>query len=184
MFTKHYCRDNRESLVQPYPRSNLSKKSREAVRIVSITYELKSWSWIFKIWACLYPVLVVLGILMGTLLSPSYYWIATIIGVPLAVIPVTYRNLVGGGCSLRFQICALVKGMLAGSILLILALVADSIVWQVIGSSVGWSPMTFDMFQEIYLIWLFSGTIGGFGARIVEVRSQTRPTEIRIVGFE
>jgi len=154
------------------------------VRIVSISDELKSWSWILKIWVSLYPVLVILGIIVGTLFSPSYYWLVTIIVVPLAVIPITYRNLVGGGCSLRFQICALVKGMLAGSVLLVLALAADTIVWQVIGPSVGWSPMTFSMFQEIYLIWLLSGTIGGFGARIVEVRAQTRPTEIRIVGFE
>ncbi len=154
------------------------------MRIVSISDELKSWSWILKIWVSLYPVLVILGIIVGTLFSPSYYWLVTIIVVPLAVIPITYRNLVGGGCSLRFQICALVKGMLAGSVLLVLALAADTIVWQVIGPSVGWSPMTFSMFQEIYLIWLLSGTIGGFGARIVEVRAQTRPTEIRIVGFE
>lgn len=151
---------------------------------MSISDELKSWSWILKIWVSLYPVLVILGIIVGTLFSPSYYWLVTIIVVPLAVIPITYRNLVGGGCSLRFQICALVKGMLAGSVLLVLALAADTIVWQVIGPSVGWSPMTFSMFQEIYLIWLLSGTIGGFGARIVEVRAQTRPTEIRIVGFE
>jgi len=151
---------------------------------MSLITELKSWSWIFKTWIIVYPVLFVVGMVMGTILSSNYYWIAIIIGVPFAVIPITYRNLVGGGCSLRFQICALVKGMLAGSVFLILALVADIIIWQAIGPAIGWSPMTFSMFQEIYLIWFLSGTIGGFGARIVEVRAQTRPAEIRIAGFK
>jgi hypothetical protein len=154
------------------------------VRTVSVTTELKSWSWILKIWISLYPVLVVAGIVVGSLLNPEYYWIITIIGVPLAVIPITYRSLVGGGCSLRFHICALVKGMLAGSIFLVLAFVADLIVWQAIGTSLGWNPLSLGISQEVYLIWLFSGAIGGFGARIVEVRGQTRPSEISIVGFE
>ena len=106
------------------------------------------------------------------------------IGVPLAVIPITYRNLVGGGCSLRFHICALVKGILAGSVFLALSLGADLVIWQVLGTRLGWNPVLLDLSWDIYFIWLFSGLIGGFGARIVEVRGQTRPTEITIAGFE
>jgi hypothetical protein len=154
------------------------------VRRVSVTTELKSWSWILKIWISLYPILVVAGIMVGSLINPDYYWIITIIGVPLAVIPITYRSLVGGGCSLRFHICALVKGMLAGSIFLLLAFVADIIVWQAMGTSLGWNPLSLGMSQDAYLIWLLSGAIGGFGARIVEVRGQAKPSEISIVGFE
>ena len=96
----------------------------------------------------------------------------------------TYRNLVGGGCSLRFHICALVKGMLAGFVFLILAFVADMLVWQTIGSSLGWSPFALGFSQDIYLIWLLSGTIGGFGARIVEVRGEAKSAEITIAGLE
>ena len=163
---------------------NIPARLRFSEKNMSLITELKSWSWIFKTWIIVYPALFIVGMIMGTLLNPNYYWIAIIIGVPFAVIPITYRNLVGGGCSLRFQICALVKGILAGSVFLILALAADSIIWQVIGPTVGWSPMTFSMSQEIYLIWFLSGTIGGFGARIVEVRAQARPAEIRIAGFK
>jgi len=151
---------------------------------MSIVTELKSWSWILKTWAVLYPVLLIAGIVLGTVLHPSYYLMAPIIGVPLTIIPITYRNLVGGGCSLRFQICALVKGMLAGFVFLSLAFVADTIVWQFIGTGLGWNPLVFELTPDIYFIWLFSGIIGGFGARIVEVRGQTRATRITIAGFE
>jgi hypothetical protein len=154
------------------------------VNKVSTTNEVKSWSWILKVWAILYPILVVTGIAAGSLLTPEYYWLITIIGVPLAIVPITYRSLVGGGCNLRFHICALVKGMLAGSIFLVLAFVADIIVWQAIGTSLGWNPLSLGMYQDVYLIWLFSGAIGGFGARIVEVRGQTKAREITIIGFE
>lgn len=154
------------------------------MRRLSIVTELKSWSWIPKAVAILYPMLLFVGILIGTFLNPGYYWVATIIGVPIVVIPITYRNLVGGGCSLRFHICALVKGILAGFVFLILALALDIIVWQFIGTGLGWSPIALEMSQDVYLVWLFSGVIGGFGARIVEVRGQTRTAEITITGFE
>jgi hypothetical protein len=154
------------------------------VRILSIATELKSWSWILKTWVILYPVLFLAGLLVGVFFNPNYYWIATIIIVPLVVIPITYRNLVGGGCSLRFHICALVKGILAGFVFLILTLIVDMIVWQFIGTGLGWNPLATEISQEIYFIWLFSGIAGGFGARIVEVRGQTRATEITIAGFD
>jgi hypothetical protein len=154
------------------------------MRRISIVSELASWSWILKIWVILYPIVLVSGILTGLLLGASYYWIVTIVGVPVVVIPLTYRNLVGGGCSLRFHICALVKGMLAGLAFLVLAFLADMLVWLIIGQSLGWTPTTLAISPDIYLIWLFSGTVGGFGARIVEVRGQTRATEIKIAGLE
>lgn len=154
------------------------------MRRLSIVTELTSWSWIPKTLAILYPVLLFAGILIGTFLNPSYYWISTIVGVPVVVIPITYRSLVSGGCSLRFHICALVKGMLAGFVFLILALALDIAVWQLLGTGLGWSPMTLEISPNVYLIWLFSGIIGGFGARIVEVRGQTRTAEITIAGFE
>ncbi len=145
---------------------------------------LRSWLWILKTWIVLYPMLLLVGVIGGVLLGPSYYWMATIIGVPLAVIPITYRNLVGGGCSLRFHICALVKGIMAGSVFLALSLGADLVTWQVIGTGLGWNPLTLDLSWDIYFIWLFSGMVGGFGARIVEMGGQTKPTEITIAGFE
>lgn len=121
---------------------------------------------------------------MGTYLGPLFYWSAIIVGVPLVVIPMTYKNLVGGGCSLRFQICALVKGMLAGFVFLALSLLADPIIWQALSVSIGWTPLTLGISQDIHFIWFFSGVIGGFGARIVEVRGQTHPPNITIAGFE
>lgn len=154
------------------------------MRRLSIVTELKSWLWIPKTLAILYPMLLFAGILIGTFLDPSYYWMATMIGVPIAVIPITYRNLVGGGCSLRFHICALVKGILAGFVFLILVLALDIVVWQLLGTGFGWSPITLEISQGVYLIWLFSGIIGGFGARIVEVRGHTRTAEITIAGLE
>lgn len=154
------------------------------VTIVSIPMGLKSWLWILKTWIVLYPILLLVGVLIGVFLDSNYYWMATMIGVPLAIIPITYRNLVGGGCSLRFHICALVKGILAGSVFLALSLGADLVIWQIIGTGLGWNPLILDLSRDIYLIWLFSGLIGGLGARIVEVRGQTRPTEVTIAGFE
>lgn len=107
-----------------------------------------------------------------------------LVGVPLVVIPLTYRYLVGGGCSLRFQICALVKGMLAGFVFYFLSIFADYLVWQFIGSSIGWNALSLGVSSDIHFVWFFSGIIGGFGARIVEVRGNTRLANITIVGFE
>ena len=151
---------------------------------MSLETELKSWLWILKVWIPLYPMLLIIGLVVGTFAAPIFYWLVFIIGVPLVVIPTTYRNLVGGGCSLRFQICALVKGMLAGFVFLSLSLVADVIFWQILGPGIGWSPLSLGVPQDINFIWFFSGLIGGFGARIVEVRGQRQPAKITIAGFE
>jgi hypothetical protein len=151
---------------------------------MSLVSDLKSWLWILKIWIPLYPLLLIIGIVVGTFVSPIFYWSVFLIGVPLAVIPLTYWNLVGGGCSLRFQMCAVAKGMLAGFFFLSLSLIADPIVWQVLSSGVGWNPLSLSMAQDFNFIWFFSAAVGGFGARIVEVRGQSQSSKITIAGFE
>ncbi|TFG30304.1 hypothetical protein EU527_14715 [Candidatus Thorarchaeota archaeon] len=151
---------------------------------MSLVTEMKSWLWIARVWILLYPVLLFLGILMGTYFGPIYYWSVIVIGVPLVVIPMTYKNLVGGGCSLRFQICALVKGMLAGVAFMVLSLLAETFVWQNLSVGLGWNPLSLGLTQDISFVWFFSGLIGGVGARIAEVRAQTKPAKITIIGFE
>jgi len=137
--------------------------------------ELETWTWIMKYWVIIFPILLLAGLLLSQLGDPSYYWIPFAVGVPLTIIPVTYLNLVGGGCSLRFQMCALVKGMTAGVVFLLLSMAADYYIWTVLSAYLEWTPLssTFSM-SIIYQLWFFSGVIGGFGARIMEVRGQSR----------
>ncbi|MHA2351518.1 MAG: hypothetical protein ACXAC0_03875 [Candidatus Thorarchaeota archaeon] len=146
--------------------------------------ELKSWLWIPAIWIVVYSLMLVVGIALGNMFSPIFYWWAMLFGVPLTIAPVTYKSLVGGGCSLRFQICALVKGTFAGVVFLILTMIADSLLWPNLALSVGWNPTSFSTSELFYQIWFFSGIIGGIGARIVEVRGYTASSEIVIAGFE
>ena len=146
--------------------------------------EVKSWLWVPAIWIAVYSVMVFVGIALGNIFSPMYYWWAMLVGVPLVVVPVTYKSLVGGGCSLRFQICALVKGSFAGIVFLMLTIIADSLLWPNLSLAVGWNPTSFNISELFYQIWFFSGIIGGVGARIIEVRSYTTGSEITIAGFE
>jgi hypothetical protein len=151
---------------------------------VSLVTELKSWLWIPGIWIVAYPIMLVGGIIIGNLFGPMYYWWITLFAVPLIIAPVTYKSLVGGGCSLRFQICALVKGMFAGAIFMVLTMMIDSFIWPGLSLSVGWNPTLFSVSELFYQVWLFSGVIGGVGARIIEVRGYTSGSEITIAGFE
>ena len=146
--------------------------------------EVKSWLWVPAIWIAVYSVMFFVGIALGNIFSPMYYWWAMLVGVPLVVVPVTYKSLVGGGCSLRFQICALVKGSFAGIVFLMLTIIADSLLWPNLSLAVGWNPTSFNISELFYQIWFFSGIIGGVGARIIEVRSYTTGSEITIAGFE
>ena len=149
--------------------------------------EIRSWLWIALYWIVVYATLLLVGVSIGQAVVVTFYWGVFIIGVPLLIIPLTYRNLVGGRCSLRFQICALVKGMLAGLIFMILASAADMLVWNVLGMSLGWNPtVEIGSTSLLYQIWFLSGTIGGMGARIVEVRGYPEGTEgpLTIAGFE
>ena len=62
----------------------------------------------------------------------------------------------------------------------------DVLVWGSLGANLGWSPLTnMTYFSLIYQIWFLSGVVGGFGARIVEVRrySDTEGS-VTIAGFE
>jgi len=151
---------------------------------VSLVSELKSWLWIPVFWVVIYSAMLVIGIIFGNMFDPMYYWWVMLVGVPLTIAPITYKNLVGGGCSLRFQICALVKGMFAGFVFLILTMIADSLVWPNLALSIGWNPTTLNVTELFYQVWLFSGIIGGIGARIIEVRGYTSGSEITIAGFE
>jgi hypothetical protein len=151
------------------------------VRLVS---ELKSWLWIPAIWVVVYSAMLVVGIALGNMFNPMYYWWAMLIGVPLTIAPVTYKSLVGGGCSLRFQICGLVKGMFAGVVFLMLTMIADSLLWPNLALTVGWNPTSFSISGLFYQVWFFSGIIGGIGARVVEVRGYTTGSQITIAGFE
>lgn len=149
--------------------------------------EIKSWLWIPLYWVVAYSTLLIVGITVGHTAGATFYWAVFLIGVPLLIIPLTYRSLVGGGCSLRFQICALVKGMLAGLIFMLLASAADVMVWNLLGLSLGWNPLTEVASTSLfYQIWFLSGAIGGLGARIVEVRSYPEGTggPLTISGFE
>lgn len=144
-----------------------------------------SWLWVAKYWIIIYSVLTVIGITIGNLVDPSYYWGVFLIGVPITVAPITYRNLVGGGCSLRFQICALVKGMSVGIIFLVVSMLTDILLWGQLGVVVGWTPLQMNTTTSlIYQVWMYSGLIGGLGARVIEVRGFTTPTDekITIVG--
>ncbi len=153
--------------------------------MVSLIEEVRSWLWVPAIWIVVYSVLVVVGIVVGNMFGPMYYWWTMLIGIPLTIVPTTYKNLVGGGCSLRFQICALVKGMLAGFIFFALTMVADSFLWPNLALSIGWDPTQLNVTDLFYQVWFFSGIIGGFGARIVEVRGYSvNGSGVTIAGFE
>lgn len=151
---------------------------------MSLVSEVKSWLWVPAIWIVVYSILLVIGITLGNMFEPMYYWGVMLIGVPLIIAPVTYKNLVGGGCSLRFQICALVKGMAAGMIFFVLTMAADSLLWPTLALTVGWNPTTLNVAELLYQVWFFSGIIGGFGARIIEVRGYPSDPGITIAGFE
>jgi hypothetical protein len=131
-----------------------------------------------------YSILLVIGITLGNLFDPMFYWVVMLVGVPLIIAPVTYKNLVGGGCSLRFQICALVKGMAVGMIFFILTMIADSLLWPNLAPSLGWNPISFNATELFYQIWFISGIIGGIGARIIEVRGPTSNPGITIAGYQ
>lgn len=151
---------------------------------MSLVSEVKSWLWVPVVWVAVYSVLLAIGITLGNMFEPIYYWGVMLVGVPLTIAPITYKNLVGGGCSLRFQICALVKGMFAGMIFFFLTMITDSFLWPSLALSVGWNPISLSVTQLFYQIWFFSGIIGGFGARIIEVRGFPSDPEITIAGFE
>ncbi len=152
---------------------------------ISAINELRSWLWIVPYWILAYSVVLIVAISTSILLSPNLYWIAYLVGVPLLTIPIVYRNLVGGGCSLRFQICAFVKGAFVGLLFFVISMVVDPFVWGILQTSIGWNALAIEGFTAaIYQIWFYSGFIGGLGARIIEVRSFEQVANITVAGFE
>ena len=147
---------------------------------MSTITELRSWLWIVPYWILAYSVVLIAAIGTSVLLTPSLYWIAYLVVVPLLTIPIVYRNLVGGGCSLRFQICAFV-----GLLFFVISMVVDPFVWGILQTSIGWNALAIEGFTAaIYQIWFYSGFIGGLGARIIEVRSFEQVANITVAGFE
>jgi len=130
---------------------------------VSFVSELKSWVWIPVFWVIIYSVMLVIGITFGNMFDPMYYWWVMLVGVPLTIAPITYKNLV---------------------VFLILTMIADSLLWPSLAHSIGWNPITLNVSEMFYQVWLFSGIIGGIGARIIEVRGYTAGSEITIAGFQ
>lgn len=138
---------------------------------MSIVQEIQTWLWVPGYWLLAYSVLSVVAIGAGMMGWSSLYWLIFLVGVPLIIIPATYRSLIGTGCSVRFQICALVKGMLAGFIFFAMTMFADIVIWSFLGSSFGWSPLIDTLTSRwVYQVWLYSGFLGGIGARVIEVR--------------
>ncbi|TFG13717.1 hypothetical protein EU537_05525 [Candidatus Thorarchaeota archaeon] len=135
---------------------------------------LRSWSWILRYWLVVYATLTIIGIIGTAFYGPLMYLIPFLFGVPLVIIPMTYRNLVGGGCSLKFGICALVKGILAGVVFAGLSLFANYVIFSTIHLAQGLNLMpSIQSITPTYQIWLVSAAIGGFAARIAEVRGHT-----------
>ncbi len=152
---------------------------------MSVIDEIKTWLWVAQYWIIIYGAMLAVGIAIGKLILPELYWISSMAVVLVLVTPVTYRHLVGGGCSLRFQICALVKGALVGVIYLFVALILDPIVWSVLQPYVGWNAIELTTYSSLlYQVWFYAGIFGGFGARIVEVRQMSSVENITIAGYE
>ncbi|TXT57945.1 MAG: conserved membrane protein of unknown function [Candidatus Thorarchaeota archaeon] len=140
---------------------------------MSLENEIKTWFWVPKFWVPLYLLGLVLAILSPSLVMLS--WAIPII-IVVAAAPIIYKNLVGGGCSLRFQICALVKGMVAGILFGGLSLLAD----MILQNTISLTTMSIVLGLEgVYLTWFFAGVIGGIGARIIEVQQYSTVGTIR-----
>ncbi|MHA1769750.1 MAG: hypothetical protein ACTSV3_07895 [Candidatus Thorarchaeota archaeon] len=144
---------------------------------------IRSWIWVPVAWGLLFPAMIGFGVLLGPVLGADSYWWANLILLPLTVAPITYKMLVGGGCSVRFQICALVKGMLAGFVFFFLTIYATPIVWPNLSTLFGWPPLSSNLPELIAQIWLYSAVAGGMGARFVEVRGLEH-SDITIAGFD
>lgn len=153
---------------------------------MSLVNELRSWIWIVPYWILAYSVVVVTAIGISTITTTSAFWLVYLVIVPLLTVPIIYRNLVGGGCSLRFQICALVKGTAVGMMFFVVSMLIDPFLWSFLQPSLGWNALSLNGFTAaIYQIWFYSGFIGGFAARIVEVKALNQSGQnITIAGFE
>ncbi len=114
---------------------------------------------------------MIIRVALGTAINPALFWLSLLLIVPVIVAPVTYKSLVGGGCSLRFHICPLVKGIIAGLVMYFMALAADFAIGLLLGGNQTWSLLYgTTVIRDPNQIWWFSGLAGGIMARIAEVR--------------
>lgn len=137
-------------------------------------------------WLILFPILTVFGYVASILGGHELYWLVFLLGVPIVVAPLTYRRLVGGACSVRFRVCALVKGIMAGVVFVLLSFIADVVVWSLAGPLAGWSPMPHNQLDfSPYYAWFLAALVGGFAARVAEVRGRRKPvSQLKVSGFE
>jgi len=145
-----------------------------------------TWLWIPELWLLLYSLLTIVAYASTILIGHELYWLVFTIGVPIVIVPATYRNLVGGGCTLRFRLCGLVKGILAGLVFVSMSFLADMLVRSFITPAIGWGPPSFDQLGlNPYYIWFIGAVIGGFAARVSEVRGRSKPVaQLKVSGFE
>ena len=153
---------------------------------MQMTHTPNTWSWIPISWLVLYPIVTILGYVASIVLRQEPFAMILLAGLPIVVAVTTYRNLVGGGCTLRFQVCALVKGIIAGVIFVLLSFVADVVVWEAIGVAVGLNLVAYGQLGIVsYYAWFLGALVGGFAARVSEVRGGSRPVgQVTVSGFE
>jgi len=148
-----------------------SKRAKSGANALSSLDLIKSWSWVLRYWLMVYICLTIIGIIGTIYYGPLAYLVLFLVGVPLVIIPTTYEKLVGGGCSLKFQICALVKGILAGVVFAGFSMLANYLLFSTIQLLPSLNLLfSMQSITPTYQIWLVSATIGGFAARIAEVR--------------
>ena len=154
--------------------------------VVQKARSFDTWLWIPELWLLLYSLLTIVAYASTILIGHELYWLVFTVGVPIVIVPVTYRNLVGGGCSLRFRLCGLVKGILAGLVFVSFSLLADLLVWSFATPVIGWGPPSFGQLGlNPYYIWFIGAVIGGFAARVSEVRGRSKPVaQLKVSGFE
>ncbi len=58
---------------------------------MSLVSEVKSWLWVPVVWVVVYSILLVIGITLGNMFGPMYYWGVMLVGVPLTIAPMLLR---------------------------------------------------------------------------------------------
>ncbi|NWF95014.1 MAG: hypothetical protein HXY34_02630 [Candidatus Thorarchaeota archaeon] len=150
---------------------------------MSLGEALRTWAWIPPYWATIYFALRVSGRVLEITVVPSCCGLVHFVGIPLLVVPLTYGKLVGGGCSLRFGVCAVVKGMLVGIVFLTLSVMMDIVVAIYLSSINCNSLLDLATSALVHQVWLLSAIVGGMAARVAEVRGggQSRTWSLTVV---
>ncbi|MEM2143194.1 MAG: hypothetical protein QXS20_07245 [Candidatus Thorarchaeota archaeon] len=129
-----------------------------------------SWTWIPVHWIVVYSTLNLASMILEAMTGTDHYLQVMTIGIPVLVAPVVYRRLAGGACSLRFHVCAFMKGLLVGVLLVVQSVGADLVLGTYLGVAVILGLSSPRSETLVYGIWLISALIGGLGARVSEVR--------------